>query len=59
MVRARSTPFACLCPAPFFDTEVALEPGDAVALRYAVVIADGEAEGAPGGPAGRGRARGW
>jgi len=43
----RSTPFACLCPAPFFDTEVALEPGDAVALRYAVVIADGEADGAP------------
>ena len=27
----RSTPFACLCPAPFFDTEVALDPGEAVA----------------------------
>jgi hypothetical protein len=38
----RSTPFAALCPAPFFDTEVPIEPGAALSLRYAVVIADGD-----------------
>ena len=37
----RSTPFAAVCPAPFFDTELAVAPGDAVHLRYAMVIADG------------------
>jgi hypothetical protein len=36
----RSTPFACLCPAPFFDAETTIAPGEAMALRYAVVVAD-------------------
>lgn len=38
----RSDPFACICPAPFFDTEVPVAPGEALALRYAAVIADGD-----------------
>ena len=38
----RANPFACLCPAPFFDAELTLAPGEAVGLRYAVVIADGD-----------------
>jgi hypothetical protein len=44
----RSTPYACVCPAPFFDTEVALEDGQTLVRRYAVVVADGNprAEGA-------------
>ena len=37
----RSTPFAAVCPAPFFDREVPVDPGEAVALRYAVTVADG------------------
>ncbi|HLT11073.1 MAG TPA: PmoA family protein [Micromonosporaceae bacterium] len=41
----RSTPFACFCPAPFFDTEVTLAPGAELALRYAVVVADGGPDG--------------
>ncbi|WP_418154718.1 PmoA family protein [Actinoalloteichus caeruleus] len=38
----RSDPFAAVCPAPFFSTEVDLDPGAALTLRYAVVIADGD-----------------
>jgi hypothetical protein len=38
----RSTPFAAVCPAPFFDTELPVAPGESVHLRYAVVIADGD-----------------
>ena len=38
----RSEMFACLCPAPFFQTEVPVEPGAALALRYAVVVVDGD-----------------
>jgi hypothetical protein len=38
----RSTPFACLCPAPFFDTERLVEPGEAVRLSHAVVVGDGD-----------------
>jgi hypothetical protein len=38
----RSELFACVCPAPFFDTEVPVAPGGTVGLRYAVVIADGD-----------------
>jgi len=38
----RSTPFAAVCPAPFFDTELPVAPGDTVHLRYAVVVADGD-----------------
>jgi methane monooxygenase PmoA-like len=37
----RSTPFAAVCPAPFFDTEVPLAPDASMSFRYAVVIADG------------------
>jgi hypothetical protein len=43
----RSGMFACVCPAPFFSTECPVADGQAVALRYAVVIADGDS-----GPAG-------
>lgn len=38
----RVTPFACVCPAPFFDREVPVEPGGTLTRRYAVVIADGD-----------------
>jgi hypothetical protein len=38
----RSGIFACVCPAPFFSTETPVAPGGTVALRYAVVIADGD-----------------
>jgi hypothetical protein len=39
----RSTPFAAVCPAPFFDKEYTLTSGTALTLRYDIVIADGEA----------------
>lgn len=42
---ARSSPFACLGSAPFFSEEVPLKEGEPLKYRYAVVIADGEAEG--------------
>jgi hypothetical protein len=38
----RSTPFACLGPAPFFDTELTVAPVGTVDLSYAVVIATGD-----------------
>ncbi|MFC4036604.1 PmoA family protein [Streptomyces polygonati] len=38
----RSTPYACVCPAPFFDTEVTVEDRRTLTRRYAVVIADGD-----------------
>jgi hypothetical protein len=41
---ARSEEFACLCPAPFFSEEHVVEPGATLALRYGVVIADGESD---------------
>lgn len=37
----RSTPYACLCPAPFFDTEYPFAAGASLTLRYDIVIADG------------------
>ncbi len=37
----RSTPFAAVCPAPFFDTEVPLAPGASLTYRHRVTIADG------------------
>jgi hypothetical protein len=40
----RSEEFACLCPAPFFSDEHAIEPGATMALRYGVVVADGAAD---------------
>lgn len=39
----RANPFAAICPAPFFDTEVTVAPGATLSFRYAVVIADGDA----------------
>jgi hypothetical protein len=46
----RSTPFAAVCPAPFFDTEVLLAPDETRSYRYTVVIADGSPD--PGAVAG-------
>jgi hypothetical protein len=37
----RATPFACVCPAPFFGTEVPVAPGETLRLSYAVAVADG------------------
>jgi hypothetical protein len=37
----RSTEFPGVCPAPFYDAEVAIEPGETLRLRYAVTVADG------------------
>jgi Methane oxygenase PmoA len=38
----RSTPFACVCPAPFFAAERAIPAGAELALRYEIVVADGQ-----------------
>jgi hypothetical protein len=38
----RSTPYACLCPAPFFSQEHIMADGDSLILRYDVAIADGD-----------------
>jgi hypothetical protein len=43
----RSTPYACLCPAPFFGTAYPFAAGASLTLRYDIAIADGEP-----GPAG-------
>jgi hypothetical protein len=37
----RSTPFAAVCPAPFFSSEVPVAPGETLSYRYTVVIVDG------------------
>jgi hypothetical protein len=42
----RSTPFACVCPAPFFDTEYTLAAGAALTLRYDIAVADGALDSA-------------
>jgi len=39
----RSTPFAAVCPAPFFDTKHTFVAGESLTLRYDIIIADGEA----------------
>ena len=36
----RSTPFACVCPAPFFAAEHEVPAGSPLTLRYDVVVAD-------------------
>ena len=41
---ARREEFACLCPAPFFSEEHSVEPGETLALRYGVVVADGASD---------------
>lgn len=38
----RTNVFACVCPAPFFSTEVPVTDGETLSFRYAVVIADGD-----------------
>ncbi|MDI1460435.1 PmoA family protein [Catellatospora sp. KI3] len=38
----RAEPFACVCPAPFFSTEVTVAPESSLLLRYAIAIADGD-----------------
>lgn len=38
----RSTPYACLCPAPFFAAEYRLGAGASLTLRYDIAVADGE-----------------
>jgi hypothetical protein len=38
----RSTPFAAVCPAPFFDATHTLPSGAELTLRYDIVVADGE-----------------
>jgi Methane oxygenase PmoA len=39
---AREGIYAVVCPAPFFDEEIAVEGGETLTRRYAVVIADGD-----------------
>jgi hypothetical protein len=41
---ARSEPFACMGPAPFFSQEVLFEAGTTLHYRYGVVIADGQSD---------------
>lgn len=41
---ARSEPFACFGPAPFFSEEVLFAAGGTMTNRYAVVIADGDSD---------------
>lgn len=38
----RTQPYACLCPAPFFSSEVPVAPDESLYLRYAIVFADGD-----------------
>lgn len=37
----RATPFAAVCPAPFFDTEYSFDAGAVLTLRYDIAVADG------------------
>jgi hypothetical protein len=41
---ARSEPFACMGPAPFFSQEVLFRAGSTLRFRYGVVIADGTSD---------------
>nr|WP_239648095.1 PmoA family protein [Nocardiopsis ganjiahuensis] len=43
----RNGMYACVSPAPFFDEEVDAAPGQTLAYRYAVVIADGDPDPKP------------
>jgi hypothetical protein len=38
----RTSPYACVCPAPFFATEVPVPAAAELTLRYEVVVATGE-----------------
>jgi hypothetical protein len=42
----RSTPFAAVCPAPFFDTEHTFPAGAPLTLRYDIAVADGSLDAA-------------
>ena len=44
----RSTPFAAVCPAPFFSAEYPLAAGSELTLRYDIVIAEGRLGSAAG-----------
>ena len=37
----RSTPFGCVCPAPFFNTTYTFKSGAELTLRYDIAVADG------------------
>lgn len=37
----RTTPFACVCPAPYFSTETVVDPGASAALACRITILDG------------------
>ncbi|MGN6127966.1 MAG: PmoA family protein [Humibacter sp.] len=41
---ARSEPFACINPAPFFDRVRVIEAGETIELRHAVTFADGASD---------------
>ncbi|MFJ6313754.1 DUF6807 domain-containing protein [Pseudarthrobacter oxydans] len=41
---ARSEPFACMGPAPFFSQEVLFQAGATLRFRYGVVVADGASD---------------
>ncbi|MFI6791723.1 PmoA family protein [Nonomuraea sp. NPDC050383] len=43
----RTGVFACVCPAPFFDTVRPVEPGQSLSFRHTVTFADGDT--GPGG----------
>ncbi|TLM71706.1 PmoA family protein [Pseudarthrobacter sp. NamB4] len=43
---ARSDPFACMGPAPFFSQEVLFPAGSTLRFRHAVVVADGQSDAA-------------
>jgi hypothetical protein len=40
----RSEPYACMNPAPFFSEVLVLAPRSEISFRYAVIIADGQAD---------------
>src|SRR5207302_2124375 len=42
----RSTPYACLCPAPFFAAEYRLGAEAPLSLRYDIVVCDGARDSA-------------
>ncbi len=45
----RSGEFACVCPAPFFETARQVEPGESLSFGYRITIVDGDT--GPGGAA--------
>jgi Methane oxygenase PmoA len=37
----RSSPYACMCPSPFFSQARTVAAGESLTLRYGVAVADG------------------